>query len=357
MFRRSLVLLVVSTALLAAVGPVDAHAAPRSASVTATAPDVDIRARGAHEFTKVSKTKDVRIGDLVRTDAAGLAQVDYGEGSYTRLDHHTKFVIKKLTNNAGDRRVKTTLLSGQTFNRVEKITESGSFEQTTGGATVGVRGTTFAVARKANTGTSTFTLVEGTLNLRVPGEKPVRLTSGQRVEVVKGVPGPVESLTPEELCADPWICASQGDFTSDEAPGPTTVPFSVDSSGTLTVAGSRTLVSGSGTSTFGPITFSSDGSIGPIPQCPDRVPNTVETTFTTAGGDQFFLSRTNALCQSSTSPPTYVSDGSITITGGTGRFEGATGGGSNSTTTMLASTSSGTVSSHFEGTITLRPQA
>jgi hypothetical protein len=45
-----------------------------------------------------------------------------------------------------------------------------------------------------------------TITLRVRGQKKLlRLTAGQRVTVVKGVPGPVESLTPQELCADQWI--------------------------------------------------------------------------------------------------------------------------------------------------------
>ena len=211
MARRCVGVLAIIAALGTAVTPAGARSARSDASVTAIAPTVAVRERGAVEFADVSKTKPVGVGAEVRTGTHGLAQVDYGDGSFTRLDRQTKFVIKKLTDKTGKRQIETHLISGKTFNRVEKLSQSESFVQTTNGANSGVIGTTFAVAWTGKTQTSTYTLLKGTLILRIRGQKkPVRLTAGQRVTIVNGVPGHVETLTPQELCADPWICSNTG---------------------------------------------------------------------------------------------------------------------------------------------------
>ena len=289
MLRGRSVAFVTVAVLVAAVAPPDARAARTSASVTATAPKVDVRAKSAHAFTKVSKTKNVRIGDLVRTSAAGLAQVDYGEGSYTRLDHHTKFVIKKLTNKAGDRRVKTTLISGRTFNRVEKITESESFEQTAGGATAGVVGTTFVVARDAEADISVFTLVEGTLNVRIPGETSVLLTSGQQIEVVNGVSRPVATFTLEELCADPFVkrndsitCPQQSEIPGEAGESKTTPKTTGPRSSATTSPTSPTTAGGSPTTS--PHTTSPPTTSPPTTSPPTTSPPPPPNTTTTTGG-------------------------------------------------------------------------
>src|SRR5687768_1878621 len=84
-------------AVLTAFGsPMIAAAGSDGLSVTVTAPKVKIRAKGEDKFVKVSDTKPASIGDVVRTGVNGLAQIDYPDGSYTRLDHGTKFVVEKL---------------------------------------------------------------------------------------------------------------------------------------------------------------------------------------------------------------------------------------------------------------------
>lgn len=209
MARRSLGALVV-VVVLVATGPALARATSDHSSVVVMTPKVEVRAKGARTFSKVATTAPVRVGTTVRTGAAGLAEIDYGEGSFTRLDHNTKFVIKKLTTKTGARQIATRLLSGKTFNRVSKLTESESFVQSTKSAFAGVVGTKFAVSWDTSKQISTYTLVTGTLTLRTRGhEQPLLLTAGERVTIVNGIPGPVEALTPGELCADSWICANK----------------------------------------------------------------------------------------------------------------------------------------------------
>lgn len=353
--RHRLGALLVVGVLVAALGPTSAGAATDDATVTATAAKVDVRTKRGAKFAEISKTKAVRVGNLVRTDDTGLAQVDYGDGSYTRLDHNTKFQIKKLTDDAGDRQVKTTLISGQTFNRVEKLTESESFVQSTAGVAAAVLGTTFAVARDPDAETSTFTLIEGTLTLKVRGvPTPVTLTAGQRVAVTEGFVGPVETLTPEALCTDAWICANQEAFATAEAPAPTTVPFAMRGSGSLSYSGGSINFSGSVTGTpVGSGSFSGGGTVGTPVNCPNSNVSTTDTTITANTGDTITVHFTGTSCLSSARAA--ETSGTFTVTGGTGRFVNASGSGSASAHAAFSTPSSASVTLEFEGTITIQP--
>ena len=82
------------------------------------------------------------------------------------------------------------------------------------------------------------------------------------------------------------------------------------------------------------------------------------TTIVAANGDNLYTSFTARVCesQSTSNSGTYTLTGTFTITGGTGKFAGATGGGTtNSTLTLYATPqgSQGPFVSHSLGTITL----
>ena len=82
----------------------------------------------------------------MRTDATGLAEIDYSDDTYTRLDVNTTFTITTLTDDQGERQIAGSLDSGQTWNRIEDVSESGSFEQTGAGATAAITGTVFMLS-------------------------------------------------------------------------------------------------------------------------------------------------------------------------------------------------------------------
>lgn len=85
----------------------------------------------------------LKQGDTVKTDATGLAEIDYTDGSITRLANSTVFTISKLTNEKGGRQTQGTLSVGETWNRAAKVSETGSFEVKAGGTTAAVEGTAF----------------------------------------------------------------------------------------------------------------------------------------------------------------------------------------------------------------------
>ena len=132
-----------SAALAAGNDPGQGTEALATLKVTST--KVEVKKDGAEKFKVAKDGATLRQGDTVRTDATGLAEIDYDDQSYTRLDVNTTFTIKKLTHEQGDRQVQGSLDTGQTWSRTSALTESGSFEEEGAGANATTLGTAFAV--------------------------------------------------------------------------------------------------------------------------------------------------------------------------------------------------------------------
>lgn len=79
-------------------------------------------------------------------------------------------------------------------------------------------------------------------------------------------------------------------------------------------------------------------------------PESSSGTLTAANGDEVFVTASGTFCQTSVSSATDT--GTFQVTGGTGRFVGATGGGAyDSTININATWSGGTSTSTYTGTI------
>jgi hypothetical protein len=142
---RSLSLLVVAalfTGALAILAPA-AGAADALANLKITADNVQVKAKGKTSFVDAKDGQALKQGDTIKTDAAGTAEIDYTDGSITRLANSTVFTISKLTSDKGGRQTQGTLSVGETWNRAAKVSETGSFEVKAGGTTAAVQGTAF----------------------------------------------------------------------------------------------------------------------------------------------------------------------------------------------------------------------
>ncbi|MGH2760788.1 MAG: FecR domain-containing protein, partial [Actinomycetota bacterium] len=97
------------------------------------------------EFEPGVEGQALLVGDTVRTSSEGQAQIDYFEGSETRLDSDTTLVIGALLNESGTRSVSIDQTNGRLWHRVERLTSSEDrYEVRTPNAVASVRGTTFA---------------------------------------------------------------------------------------------------------------------------------------------------------------------------------------------------------------------
>jgi hypothetical protein len=142
---RGLALLVVgvlAAGAMASLAPA-AGAADALANLKITADNVQVKQKGKSSFVDAKEGMALKQGDTVKTDASGLAEIDYTDGSITRLANSTVFTISKLTNEKGGRQTQGTLSVGETWNRAAKVSETGSFEVKAGGTTAAVERTAF----------------------------------------------------------------------------------------------------------------------------------------------------------------------------------------------------------------------
>jgi hypothetical protein len=241
--------LTLSVVLLVAVPAVTAGAKnaakPKSGTKTSAAstevlarlkimgPVVSVKAAGKKKFVTAKDDQVLRQGDSIKTDAAGTAQINYTDGSLTRLGTSTKYTLTTLTNKKGARQTKGTLSVGQTWSRAAAVAQTGSFEVSAGGATAAVEGTSFAYTCQKGEQPGQLicevTVVEHNVKVTGANGEITQLTPATTVPLSNGDPGDKVDLTYEDLVSNPFIAANEVlDFFTgkgagfDEFPPPTT---------------------------------------------------------------------------------------------------------------------------------------
>ena len=121
------------------------------ATLKITSDGVTVKKKGAADYAAATNGQALAQGDSIKTDASGTAEIDYTDGSLTRLSPATIFTLTKLTNDKGGRQTQGTLSVGETWNRAAKVSETGEFSVKAGGTTAAVEGTAFIVKCVPNT--------------------------------------------------------------------------------------------------------------------------------------------------------------------------------------------------------------
>jgi hypothetical protein len=106
---------------------------------------VDVRAGASATFAALDSPREVAVGDVVRTDATGFAEIAYFDGSMTRLDVDTEFEVVELIDAVDESVVRTRMGVGRTWHRVAELGEGGEFSVETSVATAVVQGTAFMI--------------------------------------------------------------------------------------------------------------------------------------------------------------------------------------------------------------------
>ncbi|MEX1006572.1 MAG: FecR family protein [Acidimicrobiia bacterium] len=218
--KAALSLLGVSVCLLALASPALAAkpAKPKQATSTATVlatltirtPNVAVKAKGKPSYKAGKNGQTLRQGDALRTDVAGLAEISYTDGSYTRLGPSTEFSISKLTNKQGARQTQGSLTVGSAFNRAAKVSETGAFEIKAGGATAAVEGTVFVViCTQLGTQVSCqFIDIKDPITVQLGNAPPVQLDSATNVTLDQGQFSELKQLTYEDLTGNLFIAGN-----------------------------------------------------------------------------------------------------------------------------------------------------
>ena len=167
---------------------------------------VEVRGGADGPFVLLEAVEPVAVGDGVRTDFTGFAEIAYLDGSRTRLDIDTEFDVVELIDDAGVSTTRTAMGVGRTWHRVESLGE-GEFTVETSQATATVRGTAF-VLDCVSVSDCSYIVFEGIIDVTLSDGSVIEVVGPAKVEVVGGVAGPVTSVTLAELLGDPWLVAN-----------------------------------------------------------------------------------------------------------------------------------------------------
>lgn len=166
---------------------------------------VEIQRAGAGDFSAAAEGQTLREGDVIRTGPDGRAEIEYFDGSITRLDLNTTFRIVALTDDAesGSTVIEADQASGGTFSRVVELSGSESrFETSTPTAVASVRGTDYFVLFNDDE-TQIVGVIEGVVNVGGTVGDDISLTALRGVNVSpSGVLGAPFDLPPELLNSD-----------------------------------------------------------------------------------------------------------------------------------------------------------
>lgn len=166
---------------------------------------VEIQRAGEGGFAAAAEGQTLREGDVVRTGPDGRAEIEYFDGSITRLDFNTTFTIVALTDDAagGSTIIEADQASGGSFSRVVELTGSQSrFETSTPTAVASVRGTDYFVLINDDD-TQIVGVIEGLVDVGGTVGDDVSLTPLRGVNVSpSGVLGAPYDLPPELLNSD-----------------------------------------------------------------------------------------------------------------------------------------------------------
>ncbi len=220
-------------------------------------PGGELRRSGTSTFRAARDGQTLRQGDTVRSDDTGKFEIDYADGSLTRLGPSTNFTIARLTEERGGRQTLGELTVGETWSRAAKVSETGSFEVRAGGVTAAVEGTAFAFSCTGTGIGHRCTVVDVVDHVAVTGAggSTTHLTPATGVVSNDDVLGPPRTYTREELAGNPFIlenlmldqAAGKGEGLGDLPPstlGPTNQPSGTSASATratppITVVGAE----------------------------------------------------------------------------------------------------------------------
>lgn len=162
--------------------------------------------RGGATFERVDSTADVDVGTKVRSGDDALAEIEYFDGSFTRIGPDTTYEIVGLDGSPNRSVIVGKIGLGETFHDVKDLTGSGSrFEVQESNAIAAVRGTRFA-ARCVPPLPCGIAVVEGVVEVTPSSGDPVSVEAGHRVTIDDdGILGEVTEVSPD----DPWLNRNQ----------------------------------------------------------------------------------------------------------------------------------------------------
>lgn len=178
---------------------------------------VAARTGDAAGFSEVGDPVPVGVGDMVRTDATGFAEIAYVDGSVARLDVDTELELVALEQDDATTQIRARMGLGRTWHRVRELANGSSYVVETSVGTATVRGTVFVV--RCLPTECVFTVLEGRLQVEVEGGDVLEVTAGEKVVVSEeGDSGGVQPIAGDPIDDDAWLARNNDLDTADGYP-------------------------------------------------------------------------------------------------------------------------------------------
>jgi hypothetical protein len=209
---------VLATVLFLVAGPATAQ---EFATLRSVQGQVEVQRGEDGDFRPGRDGQTLSQGDTVRTGSDGRAEIEYFDGSVTRLDFDTTFILQELASipdQPNSKIIETEQTEGQTFNRVTELVGAESrFETETPTATASVRGTEYVV-RFLPDGSVEFWCLDGSLTITMEDGSEIVLEAGEGVRILPdGTVGGLFALTAEHL-QDAFLIFNQCELDQADLP-------------------------------------------------------------------------------------------------------------------------------------------
>ena len=207
-------------------GSSQAAAAEPTATLGIISTNIDT-ATSANAFTPAKEGQALAVGDQVRTDPTGFAEITYHDGSWTRIEHNATLTIDELTDTGTAKTVKASIDTGDAWNRARHLTSpDDAYQLDTPVATAAVRGTAFATTCTTNPTRCTFSVLDGTVEITPHTGTPLTLHAGDTVTITADQPPPTPTSPGiAALAQDPFIADN---LTRDHTTNPDLAPTTDD---------------------------------------------------------------------------------------------------------------------------------
>lgn len=177
---------------------------PPTATLAIISTEIEAATSGAR-FAEAVEGQPLAVGDRVRTDRTGFAEINYHDGSWMRVEHEATATVQALVARGAVTQVRVSIDGGDAWNRVRTLAEpEDSYVLETPVATAAVRGTAFA-ARCPSATSCSFSVVEGTVSVTPTDGRPIDVTAGEVLEVSAGEEPVMATPGPDALEAETFI--------------------------------------------------------------------------------------------------------------------------------------------------------
>ena len=199
-----------------------------TATLTVIDPVAETHAAGT-DYAPVDHETDLERGAEIRTNDEGFAELEYGDGSLTRLGPSTLASIDRLDDDSSPRLTALGLELGRALQRPSPSGTGGDMELRTQTAVASTRDAEFTAECETST-RCRFLVLRGTVDVAPSDADAVALSKYDTVTVDNGALVDQRHLNELEIAAYPWVLFNRS------YDGTTVPPPATGSAGSVLVA-------------------------------------------------------------------------------------------------------------------------